>query len=181
MKTKNNSVKHSGPGRPAYKPKFPAKLRWTMTDFQIRNGVDPETGKGEHCSKLTLVKFLARELANRRSGLVIKLKGETAAPSSDSGLGRKAFLHCLRSRVNELDEKTPKTKKLATARKSTVSVKLAPTPSYEDTKAALGLDKPAPTPVAAAPVAPEPVVTAPAPTEPVTTEAPAEAGTVAAV
>ncbi len=174
---KNTQVKQSGPGRPRYSPKFPAKLRWTMLDFQLRNGVNPTTGKGDNCSKLTLVKFLADQLRNTRSGLIVKLKGETTAPSSDSGLGRKAFLYTLRSRKDEVTAKTatvkPKAKKaLDTASKSTVSVKIAPAPSYEETKAALGLTAPvaeaAPEPVAPAPM--PTAETAPGPTEPTASE-----------
>jgi len=174
-------TKQSGPGRPAYVPKLPTKLRWTMLDLQVRNEVNPATGKGPNCSKLTLVNWLADELANRRSGLVLKVNGETKEPNSKSGLGRKAFVYVLRSRKDELDKtspapakpvKTAKKSGLKTAAKSPVSVKLN-TASYEATKAAIlaptpapvvaATPEPAPAPaeVTSAPVAETPVATAP--------------------
>lgn len=161
------NIKHDGPGRPAYKPKFPAKLKFTMTDFCVRNEVNPETGKGPNCSKLTLVKYLDAQLKNRRSGLICKVKDETAAPASESGLGRRSFLYYLRSRASEIVEKaTAKSTKparkssgLKTAAKSPVSVPLTSTADYEAQKKALGIDS---TPTVSVPMAPAPAPT-PAP------------------
>ena len=160
-----------GPGRPAYVPKLPTKLRWTMLDLQLCNKVNPATGKGPNCSKLTLVNWLADELANRRSGLVLKVTGETKEPNSKSGLGRKAFVYVLRSRKDELTKdstpaKTPAKKSgLKTAAKSPVSVKLNTTADYEKAKA--DLLAPTPAPVVAATPEPAPtsadVTPAPAP------------------
>lgn len=187
------NIKRNGPGRPAYEPKFPAKLKWTMADFCRRNEVDTETGKGPNCSKLTLVKFLKKDLKNRRSGLVGKLKDETAPPDSDSGLGRRSLLYFLRARADEIEAKAEakparKSNGLKTAAKSPVSVKLSTTADYEATKAALGIDTPAPTATEPAPTAPlvsVPIVAEPTPT-PVavtpaaTVEAPATTPTEAA-
>lgn len=164
MKTK------SSPGRPAYVPVLP-KGKFTMTDLCEANGVSLKTGKGKNCSKLTLVKFIAKQLGNKRSGLIVKVKDETREPNSTHGLGRKAFVYSKRSGIKAA---TPAAKSnLKTAVKSKVSVKLAPAPakSYEETKAALlAPTPPAPAPAdvaeapAAAPVAPV-AETTPAPAE----------------
>lgn len=168
------NIKRNGPGRPAYQPKFPSKLKWTMADFCARNGVDPETGKGPNCAKLTLVNFLRDDLKNSRTGLIAKVKDETAAPNSEKGLGRPSFLYYLRSRKAEIvakaTEKSPRKSNLKSAAKSPVSVTLNTTEGYEAMKKSLGVDAPT-VPV----TAPEPTVdtaTAPVvPTEPETATA----------
>lgn len=86
------------PGRPAYNPKFPRKSAWTMTDFCVANEVDPSTGKGPRCSKLTLIKWLGRDSAKKGRSMVKRLD-TTAAPNSESGMGRKAFLYSLREKI----------------------------------------------------------------------------------
>lgn len=165
MKTKvTKSYDH--PGRPAYIPVIP-RGRFTMNDLCEENGVSLKTGKGKNCSRLTLVKWVAKQLGNKRSGLIVKVKDETSEPNSRKGLGRKAFLYIRRTQASNLK----------TAAKSNVSVKMTTTADYEATKAALlGTNVPAvavttpetPAPVAPAPVtetaavaAPEPVAAAP--------------------
>jgi hypothetical protein len=152
MKTKvTKSYDH--PGRPAYIPVVP-RGRFTMNDLCEANGVNLKSGKGKNCSRLTLVKWVAKQLGNKRSGLIVKVKDETSEPNSKKGLGRKAFLYIRRA-----------TNGLKTAAKSNVSVKMGTTADYEATKAAL-----LGTPVTAVTVAPTP---APAPAaEPVTETAP---------
>lgn len=152
MKTKNIN---RGPGRPAYEVKWPTS-RFTMADLMERNGVNLKTGKGKFCTKLTLVKALARDLAKRGHSFIVKLD-ETREPNSKSGLGRKTFVYLRRSKLDTLK----------TARKSTATVNVgtkAPkvrtpkvtstTADYEAQKAALLAPTPAVT------IAPEP---APAP------------------
>lgn len=123
------------PGRPQYVPKFPRKNEWTMNDFCIANDVDPETGKNTNpkgtkkgCSKLTLIKWLARDKARKGRSLVKKLD-HTAAPQSESGLGRKAFLFSLREKTVSAD---------APAAAPAPSADASPeTSDYEATKSAL--------------------------------------------
>lgn len=136
VKNMKRNIKRNGPGRPAYTPVIP-KGKFTMNDLCEANGVSLKTGKGKLCSKLTLVKWLAKQLANRRSGLVTKTDA-TAEPNSKDGLGRKSFVYIRRPGMSA--------KTLKTATKSTVSVKLAPqtTADYEATKAALLAPSPAP-------------------------------------
>lgn len=169
-------TKQSSPGRPAYKPVLPNR-KFTMTDLCEANGVSLKTGKGKNCSKLTLVKFIAKQLGNKRSGLIIKVKDETREPNSTVGLGRKAFVYIRRPGTKVA---TPAAKSnLKTAAKSKVSVKLAPastTSDYEATKAALLA--PTPTPVIAEAPA---VVTEPAPVAPVAETSPAPAEPQAAI
>lgn len=86
------------PGRPLYAPKFPRKAEWTLKDFCVANEVDPETGKGPRCSKLTLIKWLGRDKARKGRSLVKRLD-HTASPDSEKGLGRKAFLFSLREKM----------------------------------------------------------------------------------
>jgi hypothetical protein len=87
----------NGPGRPQYEIKWP-RSKFTFTDLMIANEVDPKTGKGNLCSKLTLVKGLKRELKGN-SSLIIKLKDVFAPPNSKNGLGRKQLVYSRRSMV----------------------------------------------------------------------------------
>jgi len=97
------------PGRPLYVPKFPRKMEWTLKDFCVTNDVDPETGKGPRCSKLTLIKWLGRDKA-RKGRSIVKRLDHTAPPESEKGLGRKAFLFSLREKMtqNTPDTSAPK-------------------------------------------------------------------------
>ena len=146
---KKNTNANRGPGRPMYAPKFPRSLMFTMTAFCEANGVNPETGKGKNCSKLTLIKFLGRK---QGKSLVARLKA-TAEPNSDTGLGRKPFLFCMKDRLDEAKAKiaewdakakakeTPKAKaprKARTPKTVTVDVGVSQTTQdYEAQKAAL--------------------------------------------
>jgi hypothetical protein len=174
MKTKvTKSYDH--PGRPAYIPVIP-RGRFTMNDLCEENGVSLKTGKGKLCSRLTLVKWVAKQLGNKRSGLIVKVKDETSEPNSRKGLGRKAFLYIRRTMKDGLK----------TAAKSNVAVKMNTTADYEKVKAdLLGTSVPAvtvtpetPAPVAPAPVTETATVAAPEPvgaTAPVAPEVPAAA------
>ena len=177
MKNKNAN-ENRGPGRPAYVPKIPGR-KFTFADFMEANEVNPETGKGPNCSKLTLTKFLDRDMYNafesgarkgkankaspRKNSLVIKLD-ETREPNSESGLGRKTYVYLRRDKLDTL-----KTAKVAKAKVS-VNVGTAATKprkakgvstataDYEAQKAALLTPTPAVTiaPVETAPVDAEP-------------------------
>ena len=156
-------------GRPKYEPIIP-KSRFTINDFAEANGVNLKSGKGEKCSKLTLIKFLARDRKRGGKSLIMKLSDTMAEPNSTAGLGRKAFVYQLRSKVVATATKT-KDK----ARKSKPSGVSAKTQAYESTKAAIlaPVADVAPATVAepvtaAAPeVAPVESVPAPAPEAPV--------------
>lgn len=105
------------PGRPAYEPKFPRSLEWTFADFMEANEVNPETGKGPKCSKLTLTKYLDRDMYHpiesgkykgkpdrnrpRKNSLVVK-SDKTREPNSESGLGRKTFVFYLRAKQDSI-------------------------------------------------------------------------------
>lgn len=158
MKTNAKTApQYDHPGRPAYKPTIP-RGRFTMNDLCDENGVNLKTGKGRNCSRLTLVKWVAKQLGNKRSGLIVKVKGETHEPNSKVGLGRKAFVYLRRAGAKD---------GLKTSSKSNVSVKMTSTADYEKTKAAL-LGTPVPAVKIASPVA-EPVAdTAPVVETPVT-------------
>jgi hypothetical protein len=122
------------------------------------------------------VKWVAKQLGNKRSGLIVKVKDETSEPNSRKGLGRKAFLYIRRTMKDGLK----------TAAKSNVAVKMNTTADYEKVKAdLLGTSVPAvtvtpetPAPVAPAPVTETATVAAPEPvgaTAPVAPEVPAAA------
>lgn len=87
-----------GVGRPRYEATVP-QGKFTMRQFCEINGVDPETGKGEKCSKLTLIKFLARDAKKKGMSMIVRLKDETRAPAGEKGLGRKAFVFVRRSKL----------------------------------------------------------------------------------
>ena len=107
MNTKNNNKSTTAtteavrPGRPKYAPKFPRTNKWTMADFMEVNGVNPETGKGENCAKLTLIQFRNRDVKLGEKSVIVKLD-ELRAPASVGGLGRRAFVYCLRSKLDEI-------------------------------------------------------------------------------
>lgn len=139
----------NGPGRPLYVPKFPRKDEWTMNDFCKANSVDVETGKGPNCSKLTLIKWMARDKARKGRSLVKRLD-HTAPPSSENGLGRKAFLFSLREKLapgSDVEAPAPVTAEVPAVNEPVTTDAPAPgeasvdvseaTKSYEATKAAL--------------------------------------------
>jgi hypothetical protein len=163
MSKKNATVTPRGPGRPKAEIKWPAK-RFTFADLCDANYTDFETGKGLKKpdgslgpTKLTLRKSMDRDMFHviesgknkgkvdkskaRRNSLVV-LTDETREPSSEAGLGRKAFVYVLRSRLDTLKtvkavsvNVTAKTNKPARrAKAATVS---AATQAFEDIKAVL--------------------------------------------
>lgn len=180
MNKNSKQVKHNGPGRPRYEVKWP-RGKFTFTDLEIENGVNPDTGRGKECTTLTLRKALKRELTNRRSGAVIHLKDALADPNSESGLGRKQYVYTRRTGVATAKASAPhKAKSKAPADVSESTTK------YEATKAALLADTsvpvtsnptPAPAPEVnptpeAAPVAVDPAPTAEATPAPAAETAP---------
>lgn len=145
------------PGRPAYKPVLP-KGNFTLADFCESNGVNPDTGKGKFCSKLTLIKWLDRDRfmtdakgnidkdRPRRNSLVIlldKTEEPVAHAKANKGLGRKRLVYCLRNAANatRTSKPTRKATGLKKAAKSTVNVPIVDispeTKAYEATKAEL--------------------------------------------
>jgi hypothetical protein len=209
MKNKNTKQnQHSHPGRPKYTPVYPRTKEWTFTDWMEANGIDinPDSksfGKGPNCTMLTLRKAMERDMffhkqgkrivaanrttANPRS-LMLVVRGVTAEPNSESGLGRRATLYCLRAKgasvkhatVAPRKARTPKatsqtptsdaldkihaalaapTPELAPAAVTIPAVTIAPAPAPEAAPAPVA-ETPAPAPEAApAPVAtPAPVL-----------------------
>ena len=133
------SNKNRGVGRPAYSVKWPNR-KFTMQDLMVANGVNPKTGKGKLCTKLTLVKALQRDMfmadpttgkpdtdRPRRTSLIVRVKDETREPNSKSGLGRKTFVYIRRDKLANVTKVAPDAK--SPAPKDTMS--------YESHKAAL--------------------------------------------
>ena len=89
-------------GRPRYVPTFPKAAEWTLRDFMVANGVNPDTGKGPRCSKLTLIKFLASD-SERMGHSIVKRLSKTAEPAGDGKLGRKPFVYTLRAKKSVND------------------------------------------------------------------------------
>ena len=99
-KSKVNKVNAiRGRGRPAYQTKWPIG-KFTLTDLMVLNGVNPQTGKGKFCSKLTLIKSLERDRLLKNNSFIVKTD-ETKKPISESGLGRKCFVYVRRSKLNK--------------------------------------------------------------------------------
>jgi hypothetical protein len=145
-----NIKANRGPGRPAYQPKFPKSLKWTMADWCEANGINPKTGKGPKCAKLTLIKNMADDMFHtlkngkpdrsnpRRNSLIIQVKDEYREPASKDGLGRKCSVFALRARLaGSKTAKTPRTPKVSvnvgTDYDAVKAALLAPTPAVEIT------------------------------------------------
>lgn len=96
-KTNKAKTTKASVGRPRFVPDIP-KGKFTMRQFCELNGVNPDTGKGEKCSKLTLIKFMARDAKRKGMSEIVRLKDETRNPAGEKGLGRKAFVFQLRSK-----------------------------------------------------------------------------------
>lgn len=136
-----------GVGRPMANINIPNR-KFTFADLEEANS---------HVTPLTLRKFLKRDADRKGKSEIVLVKGETRAPQSKNGLGRKTFVYVRRAKVAKV-----------TAPKAAVKAKAAKSPkastkstSYEAKKAALlGDNQTAPV---TAPVAPAPV-TATAPT-----------------
>ena len=128
MKNKNNkkqtrTVKHDHPGRPKYLLKYPTRKEFMFIDILEANGVEtnPKSaryGKGPNCSMLTIRKGLKRDMyilddkgkvkrVNPRSQVVL-IHGVTAEPDSESGLGRRALVYCLRVNKDNVSKAAPK-------------------------------------------------------------------------
>ena len=158
---KKNS-KSNGPGRPQYEIKWP-RGKFTFTDLEIENGVNPKTGKGKNCTTLTLRKGLKRDQAKRGHSVIVCLKDILAEPNSKSGLGRKQPVYARRSVAEKYATKTSaprKAKADVTVNVSTtapVDAVSQSTVDYEAQKAALLAPTPAVT------ITPEPVAETPAP------------------
>ena len=116
-------------GRPQYQPRFPRKVEWTVTDFCVANDVDPATGKGPRCSRLTLVKWLDRDRALKGRSVAVRLD-KLAEPKSENGLGRKAFMFSLREKLANAS---------VSPANSTPADSAPAGSSYDDVKATLGL------------------------------------------
>lgn len=171
MKGKNKNkmkrgevAKHDHPGRPRYEMKFPSSAEWTFTDLMRVNGVCTDKGsknfgKGDKCTMLTLRKNLKHDMFRKDGGrkatsLVVEVKGVTAEPDSESGLGRRATVYRLRAvpAKDHSAEKAPrKVAKISTAPKITTAAE-----TIEAAKAILA------EPAAVVTIAPAPEVT-PAP------------------
>jgi hypothetical protein len=124
----STQTKQNGPGRPRYATKWP-RGKFTFTDLEIENEVDPNTGKGKNCTTLTLRKALKRELANRKTGAVLQLKGTLAEPNSKAGLGRKQFVYARRTVAEKMTAKGSAPRK--TVEPSAASVAIAESPAPE--------------------------------------------------
>jgi hypothetical protein len=199
MKNKNTKQsKHDHPGRPKYTPVYPRTKEWTFTDWMEANGIDTdpdskEFGKGSNCTMLTLRKNMERDMyfhkpgkaviaANRtrgnpRSNMVI-VRGVTAEPNSESGLGRRATLYALRSKGVSVKHTTV-TPKASTkpAVKASAKSQTPVSDALDKIHAALTTPDPAPAVVTVpavtiAPETPAPVVPAPAPAPVAETPAP---------
>lgn len=164
-------INHEHPGRPRYAMKFPRSAEWTFTQLMAANGVNTDKGskkfgKGDNCTMLTLRKNLKHDMfradGNRKAtSLVVEVKGVTAEPDSDTGLGRRATLYRLRS-VPAKDHSNDKAPRKAKAKAApTASASVAKT--IEDAKAILA------EPAAVVTIAPAPEVIPTAPVETVPT------------
>jgi hypothetical protein len=187
MKNKNaKQNKHSHPGRPKYAPKFPRSNEWTFTQFMEANDIEtnPDSakfGKGPNCTMLTLRKFMKRDMwivkgkvvRARPNSLLINVRGVTAEPNSESGLGRRANLYALRSKgvtshaPVAKPASTPKAVKVKAPRKVRTPKSTSQTPTadvLDKIHAALATPEPAPAlTVPAVTIAPEAPAPAPAP------------------
>lgn len=150
-KNKNKStVANNGPGRPRFTPKIP-QGRFTLRKFCEFNGVNPDTGKGDNCSRLTLIQFINRDAAEKKNKSVLVKLPDTVKPHGEKGLGRKAFLYCRREKLATLNTKDSTKAPKAKASKVSVDVGTS-TADYEAQKAALLAPTPA---VDITPTAPE--------------------------
>lgn len=93
------NTKSRGPGRPQFVPTLP-KGKFTFTDLELANGVNPKTGKGKDCTTLTLRKWLKRELNKRGHSAIVHLKDVLADPNGKHGLGRKQYVYTRRAGVS---------------------------------------------------------------------------------
>jgi len=198
MKNKNSkkqtrTVQYDHPGRPRHTLKWPkSKKQFTFTDIMDMNGCDTRPGKNfgkalneSGCTMLTVRKNLKADMyildpktkeiirVNPRSEVIkirIKNKDVTAEPNSETGLGRRALLYCLRINKDSIKApkaSTPKVAKVKVARKARTPKSTSQTPTadvLDKIHAALATPEPAPAlTVPAVTIAPE--APAPAPAE----------------
>lgn len=155
-KSKSKSNGPGGPGRPQYEIKWP-RGKFTFTDLEVENGVNPETGKGKNCTTLTLRKGLKRDLAKRSHSVIAQLDGVLAEPNSKSGKGRKQLVYIRRVKTDAAKTHKGKTKADVTVDiSSTTDAVSQSTTDYEAQKAALL----APTPAVTITPEPTPATTA---------------------
>ncbi|VVB52419.1 Uncharacterised protein [uncultured archaeon] len=205
-KSKTSTATHDHPGRPRYTMKFPTRKEWTFTDLMRTNDVEtsPKSkrfGKGPNCTMLTLRKNMEADMYLHKEGKpliskwrtrinprsqVVLIDGVTAEPDSESGLGRRALLYCLRVNKDNVSKapratSTPKVKATRKPRVAKTSAPESQTPTadaLDKIHAALAAPSPAVT-VHAVTIAPE-ATPAPAPVTPTPEPAP-EAAPAAAV
>lgn len=129
-KQTGTAIKYEHPGRPKYSPKWPTRKEFTFQDILEANGVQTDSksknyGKGPSCSLLTIRKGLERDMYFHKPGKpliaanrtrvnprseVCLIHGVTAEPESESGLGRRAMLYCLRVNKDTVSKSAPKVK-----------------------------------------------------------------------
>jgi hypothetical protein len=130
MKKNTKTVQYDHPGRPQYNVKWPTRKEFTFLDILSINGVNTDPGsktygKGPNCSLLTIRKGLERDMYFHKPGKaliaanrtrvnprseVCLIHGVTAEPNSDSGLGRRAKLYCLRVNKDNVSKPAVKVK-----------------------------------------------------------------------
>ena len=191
MKKNTKQTKYNNPGRPRRQVTIPKAKVFSFSDIQDANGCDsnPKSktyGKAltkDGCTTLCLRNFLKRDNARKGKSLIVKVKGVTAEPNSESGLGRRKDLYCLRVNKDSISTPTQKIRKVRTPKSTGCS-----TPDYEAMKAAICTPSPEPapasvtipvatfapeaTPAPVTPVAPAPVAETPAPVTPEAAPAP---------
>lgn len=134
---KSPKAKKVHAGRPSYEVKWP-RGKFTFNDLMVLNGVDPETGKGPNCAKLTLVNHLKKDLARKGHSTIVKL--DELAPPANGKLGRKQFVFQKRVQATDKQDKG--------SVKETVTVDVSKeTKDYEAQKAALLAPDPVVAPV----------------------------------
>lgn len=174
MKNKNaKQNKYTHPGRPRHSMRWPKSKQFTFTDIMDANGCDTKAGKhygkkvgDDGCAMLTLRKYMARDNQKKGHSEIVSVRGVTAEPNSESGLGRRANLYALRSKG--VTPHVPAVKPVKVSTPKTAKVKTPRTPkSTSQTPTADALDR-----IHAMLATPDPVTPVPALTVPVVTIAP---------
>ena len=187
-KKQTRTVQYDHPGRPRHTLKWPKSKQFTFSDIMDVNGCDTRPGKNygkalneDGCTMLTVRKNLKNDMyilhpktkkivrVNPRSEVVI-VKGVTSEPNSESGLGRRGLVYCLRVNKGSIKmpkASTPKVAKVKVARKARTPKSTSQTPTadaLDKIHAALAAPEPSPAvTVPAVTIAPE--APAPAPAE----------------
>lgn len=213
-KSKTSTVTYDHPGRPRHTLKWPKSKQFTFGNIMDANGCDTRPGKNygkaldkKGCTMLTIRKNMEvdmyfhkpgqpltaknRTRVNPRSQVCL-IEGVTAEPDSESGLGRRALLFCLRVNKDSIVKpsvKTPKATKAPRKTRTPASTSQTPTADVLD-KIHADLAAPVPaltvpavtitpevTPAPAPEVTPAPVAETPAPAPVATESANAETAT----